>query len=376
MTTSNAPGVPARAGAGAAPDPGGPPPPAAPPLRARRRRGRGAAAQENRAGLLFSAPAVTGLLVFLIAPILMSLWVSFLDWDGQSNPLTPGQEFVGTDNYRRLLVEDTLLHRDFMLSVRNTLYYVLINVPLVTALSFGLALVVNQRLLKGRTFFRTVFYFPSVTSSVAVSITFLFLFQGAGAVNALLALAGVDGPNWFTDSRGVLHVLFAALGLVEEGTTPGWAAVPVGGLPLWEWLAGPSVALCAVIALTTWQSSGIYMLFFLAGLQNIPVSVEEAAVVDGASAWRRFRHVTLPLMRRSVTLVMTLALIATWQVFDQIYIMSQGAPAKTTITPAYLSYVRSFGDGQFGAGAAVAFALFGIIVVLTALQRWIGREKK
>ncbi|MFC7331144.1 carbohydrate ABC transporter permease [Marinactinospora rubrisoli] len=349
-------------------------PPRAGRLRPPRRR-RPTGAEEARAGWLLSAPALLALLLFLVAPVLMALWVSFLDWNGQSNPFDGDQEFVGVDNYRRLLAEDTLLHRDFMLSVRNTLYFVVLNVPAVTALAFALALVVNQRILKGRAFFRTVFYFPSITSSVAVSIVFLFLFQGSGAVNGLLALAGVDGPNWFTDSRGVLHVLLGALGLAEPGRTPEWAGGTLGGLPLWEWLSGPSVAMCAIIALTTWASSGTFMLFFLAGLQNIPASVYEAAMIDGASAWQRFRYVTLPLMRRSVTLVMTLVLIASWQVFDQVYIMSQGSPAKTTLTPAYLSYSRSFGDGQFGAGAAMAFVLFAIIVLLTVVQRWIGRER-
>ncbi|GAB3708788.1 carbohydrate ABC transporter permease [Nocardiopsis oceani] len=340
-----------------------------------RRRASPIHAGQERAGWLFTAPALTLLLVFVAAPIAMALWVSVLDWDGQSDPLAPGQDVVGADNYRALLAEDTLLRRDFMISVRNTLYYVLINVPLVTALSFGLALVVNNRLLRGRSFFRTIFYFPSITSSVAISITFLFLFQGTGAINQALAVAGVEGPNWFTDSRGLVHIVLGSAGL-DPDAPPAWLAdTTMGGLPLWEWISGPSVAMCAIISLTTWATSGTFMLFFLAGLQNIPESVEEAARIDGANAWQRFRHVTLPLMRRSVTLVMTLALIGSWQVFDQVYIMSQGAPAKTTLTPAFLSYVTSFTDGDFGAGAAVAFVLFAIIVSLTLVQRWIGRER-
>ncbi len=312
------------------------------------------------------------LLVFIVAPVVMAVWVSMLDWNGQSSPFSGRSEFVGGGNYSELLTEDTLAHRDFMTSVRNTVYYVLVGVPLVTALSFGLALVVNQKLLRGRGFFRTIFYFPSVTSSVAVSITFLFLFQGSGLVNALLGTVGVDGPRWFTDSRGVLHVLLSTVGIVD----PGWAVGNgAGGLSWWEWLSGPSVAMCAIIALTVWSSSGTFMLFFLAGLQNIPEEVEEAATIDGASSWQRFRLVIMPMMRRSITLVVTLALIGSWQVFDQVYILSQGTPAKTTLTPAYLSYARSFGDGRFGLGAAIAFSLFAIIIVLTVVQRWVGRER-
>jgi len=338
------------------------------------RRGRRSAvtAGQGRGGWLLTAPAVLALLVFIIAPVVMAAWVSLLDWNGQSSPFSGRSEFVGGGNYTELLTEDTLAHRDFMTSVRNTVYYVLVGVPLVTTLSFGLALVVNQKLLKGRGFFRTVFYFPSVTSSVAVSITFLFLFQGSGVVNAMLGAVGVDGPRWFTDSRGVLHVLLGAIGV----DNPAWAVGNgAGGLTWWDWLSGPSVAMCAIIALTVWSSSGIFMLFFLAGLQNIPEDVEEAATIDGTSSWQRFRLVIMPMMRRSITLVVTLALIGSWQVFDQVYILSQGSPAKTTLTPAYLSYARSFGDGRFGLGAAIAFSLFAIIIVLTVLQRWVGRER-
>ncbi len=329
------------------------------------------------AGWLFLSPALVVFVVFFVAPIALVLWVSFTDWNGHTNPLEPGgARFVGTDNFTALLADDGLLREEFAISLRNTFYYVLIAVPAVTALSFGLALVVNSRVLRGRGFFRTAFYFPSVTSSVAISITFLFLFSGSGVVNALLARIGVDGPSWFTDPRGVLHLLLDGLGVVDRDTPPGWASgTSVLGLPLWEWLAGPSVALVALLALTTWASSGTFMLFFLAGLQNIPPELDEAAAIDGASAWQRFRYVTLPQMRRMVLLVVTLSLIGTWQVFDSVFIISQGDPSKTTLTPAYLSYRRSFTEGAFGQGAAMALVLFTIIVVLTGAQRWITRER-
>ncbi|MBA3289569.1 MAG: sugar ABC transporter permease [Acidimicrobiia bacterium] len=306
----------------------------------------------------------------------MALWVSLLDWNGQSNPLTDF-DFVGLDNYQRLLTNDSLLREDFAIAVRNTLYYVLAFVPAVASLAFGLALIVNNRRLKGRGFFRTVFYFPSITSSVAISVTFLFLFQSTGVINTILGWIGIDGPTWFNDARGVLHIVLDGVGLVDPQSPPGWLADPnILGLSLWQWVAGPSVAMCALLFLAVWTSSGTFMLFFLAGLQNIPLEVDEASAVDGASKWQRFRYVTLPLMRPSIALVATLALIGSWQVFDQVFIISQGAPGKTTQTPAYLSYTKSFGDGQFGQGASVAFVLFAIIIVLTGIQRWISRERK
>ncbi len=340
-----------------------------------RRRRSPDATRQGRAGWLFSAPAVLAIVVFLVAPMLMALWVSVLDWNGQSNPFSGSAKFVGLDNYTALLGHDGLLRRDFSTSLRNTVYYVVLDVPLVTILSFGLAMIVNQQILRGRGFFRTVFYFPSITSSVAIGVTFLFLFQGNGAINAVLSLAGVKGPSWFTDSRGLVQIVLSGTGLVDPEHVPAFLNTEVLSISLWDWFAGPSVAMVAIIALTVWSSSGTFMLFFLSGLQNIPLEVEEAAAVDGATALQRFRRVTLPLMRRSVVLVVTLALIGSWQVFDQVYVMSQGAPGKTTLTPAYLSYVRSFTDGNFGGGAAIAFVLFAIIIIFTAVQRWLGRER-
>jgi multiple sugar transport system permease protein len=333
------------------------------------------AQRERYAGWLFCSPAVLALLLFLVAPMLMALWVSLLNWNGQSNPFSGAAQFVGLGNYADLLGHDGLLRQNFATSIRNTLYYVVLDVPLVTILSFGLAMIVNQQVLRGRRFFRTVFYFPSITSSVAIGVTFLFLFQGSGAINAILGFFGIRGPSWFTDSRGLIQIVLAGTGLVDPNHPPSFLDTQVFSLSLWDWFAGPSVAMCAIIALTVWSSSGTFMLFFLSGLQNIPLSVEEAAVVDGAGAWQRFRRITLPLMRRSVVLVVTLALIGSWQVFDQVYVMSQGSPGGTTMTPAYLSYTTSFGDGNFGGGAAIAFVLFAIIVVFTAIQRWIGRER-
>jgi multiple sugar transport system permease protein len=330
-------------------------------------------AAEGRAGLLFVAPAVLALLIFLIGPILMAAWVSLLDWNGQSSPFTGDYEFVGLDNYRDLLATDGLLRNDFMVSVRNTLYFVIGSVTGVTVLSFVLALAVNSRVIRGRSFFRLTFYFPSITSSVAISIIFLFLFTGSGVVNAVLGWFGIEGPRWFNDPRGVLHLALQGFGVSGP---PAWLAEnTAGGLSWWQWISGPSVAMCALIALSIWTSSGVFMLFFLVGLQDIPTELEEATAIDGAGSWHRFRYLTLPLMRRSIVLVITLSLIGSWQVFDQVFIISQGSPVKTTLTPAYISYVRSFGDGQFGVGAAVAFVLAAIIVVLTVGQRWLGRER-
>jgi multiple sugar transport system permease protein len=259
-----------------------------------------------------------------------------------------------------------------MISVRNTMYFVLLVVPSQTLVALLLAVVVNNRALRGRAFFRSVFYFPSITSSVAISVIFLFLFSGSGAVNALLEFVGIQGPNWFTDSRGVLHEALVLFGV--DGPPRFLEETTVGGLPLWDWLSGPSVAMMTIIALVVWTTSGTYMLIFLAALQNLPDNVHEAALVDGANWWQRFWKVTVPQLRPTIFLVATLGLIGTWQVFDQVYVMSQGDPAKTTLTPAFLSYQQSFAEGSFGVGAAIAFLLFLLIVGVTTLQRILLRD--
>jgi multiple sugar transport system permease protein len=304
----------------------------------------------------------------------MALWVSLTGWNGQGSPFTGDVPFVGTDNYTRLFTEDGLARRDFMTSIRNNLYYVAIVVPLQTALALFLAVVVNNRVLRGKSFFRTAFYFPSVTSSVAISVVFLFMFANSGAVNALLAFVGIDGPAWFSDARGLLHIGLGWFGV--DSAPAALAGTGVGGLSWWEWLSGPSVAMVAIMSLVIWTTSGTFMLMFLAALQSVPVVLDEAAEIDGASRWQRFRHVTLPQIKPAMFLVITLGLIGTWQVFDQIYVMSQGNPAKTTLTPAFLSYRTAFKDLDYGNGAAISFVLFMIIIVFTLVQRWVMRERK
>ncbi|MFJ2304248.1 carbohydrate ABC transporter permease [Streptomyces sp. NPDC087787] len=350
--------------------PGGPgPKPAAPARRVGRR-------SEGAWGWLFVSPAVLVLGLFLVLPTLMALWVSLLHWDGQSNPFSAQADFAGLDNYRALLTEDGLDRTLFATSLRNTVYYVLLTVPLQTFLALGLALVVNQRLLRARGALRTAFFFPSVTSSIAVSTIFLFLFQGSGAVNTALSWIGVKGPNWFNDPRGVLSLLLGGLGVVDTGHPSGVLADhSFMGLSWFEWLSGPSVAMCTIILLAVWTTSGTFMLIFLAALQDVPRELEEAAAIEGVSRFQMLRYVTLPALRPVLFLVLTLGLIATWQVFDQVYVMSQGAPGNTTLTPAFLSYSTAFDDADFGQGAAIAFILLVLILTMTALQRLLLRER-
>ena len=327
---------------------------------------------EGLAGWLFTLPIIVILGLFLFIPVLMALWVSFSDWSGRGSPLSSNVSFVGGENYAAITSGGGLAERNFGIALRNNAWYVLLVVPLQTALSLFLAVLVNRAVLRGRGFFRTAFYFPSVTSSVAITVLWLFLFSTTGVINEALSWIGINGPNWFNDPRGILHIALGAGGGSgpEALTSSGFL-----GITWWEWLAGPSVALTALIFMAVFTTSGTFMLLFLAALQNIGVELNEAAMMDGANAWQRFWLITLPQLRPTLFTVLTLGLIGCWQVFDQIYTGTQGAPGKTTITPAYLSYTSAFTDHQWGIGAAISFILFLIIIVFTIFQRWALRER-
>ncbi|WP_411284848.1 carbohydrate ABC transporter permease [Lapillicoccus sp.] len=330
--------------------------------------------REGVAGWIFTAPMIIILGVFLFVPVVMALWVSVTNWTGNVDPFGggPNATFVGASNYTDLFLKEGLTRQTFMQSIGNTFFYVLLVVPLQTMTSLLLALVVNNKLLKGKSFFRTAFYFPSVTSSIAISTVFLFLFSNSGAVNGFLKIFGITGPQWFGDSRGLLHLFLGLFG----ADNPSWAQGQIFGRSLWDWLSGPSVAMCVIIILAIWTTTGTFMLMFLAALQDMPVEVDEAAALDGVSAWQKLRLVTIPILRPAIFLVVTLGLIGTWQVFDQIYVMGKGNPDGTTMTPAFLSYNQSFTSIKYGSGAAMAFIVFLIIVVLTWFQRRVMREDK
>jgi multiple sugar transport system permease protein len=313
-------------------------------------------------GWAFSAPALIGLLVFVAIPIVATAWVSLRDWSGLTSPFAT--ESVGLENYRELLLEDGVRRTDFALSIRNNFYYVLFVVPMQTTLAFVLAVILNNKLLKGKGFFRTSYYFPSITSSIAVTLIFVFLFQVNGAINALLPFENI---NWLDNANGLFH---NALGVIGIDQPPAWMAeTEVMGVTLWQWIAGPSVAMFAIILLVTWSTTGTFMLIFLAGLQSIPESVEEAAKVDGASTFQTFWRVIVPLMRPTIYFVVTIGLIATWQVFDQIYATNFGGPQKTTVTPAFLIYFQSFRNSEASLGAAIAVLLLLVIMFFTFIQR-------
>lgn len=268
----------------------------------------------------FLLPALVILALFFFGPIAFAFVVAFFDW----NLLVPGQTFVGVDNFTELAADEV-----FLVSIRNTLVYAAGVVPVQTALALLLAVAVNQQ-IPGRAFFRAAFYVPAVTSAVVTSVIFLWIYSKPGLLNYLLSWFGIEGADW---------------------------------------IGSPRYALGAIMLLNIWSTSGFFMIAFLAGLQNIPAALYEAATVDGAGRWATFRNVTLPGLRPTLFFVVTLGLIGCFQVFDQIYVMSAGGPANATTTMSYFIYNSAFKYFRFGYASAAAIVLFVLILAVTLLQR-------
>lgn len=324
------------------------------------------------AGLTLVSPAVIIFVIFLIVPLLMALYFSFTDWSG-TRPLDQpdAYQFIGFDNYERWVLDGRRVD-DFYRAVRNTVYYVVGVVPIQTIFALVLAVIVNQKWLRAKGFFRTAFYFPSITSSIVVSFIFLFMFSTGGPINAILnaIIPNYEAVAWTTNNEGLFHLFIGNFGITED-TVGMWAQTEIFDIELWDWIAGPSVALSTIMALAIWTTVGTLMVVYLAALQGIPSSVYEAAEIDGASGMDTFRFITMPLLAPTTFFVITVGLIGTFQVFDQIYVLQNDQTARTTTSVAYLVYSTAF-EGtspNLAEASAIAIVLFFIIFIATILQR-------
>ena len=259
--------------------------------------------------------------IFIFFPIVFAFIVSFFDW----NLLLPDKPFVGLSNYVEVLKDPV-----FRKAVKNTIVYTIGVVPTQTLLSLFLAFMMNQK-FKGRTFFRVAFYLPAITSSVVTSIIFVWIYSKPGLLNYLLSRLGVTSDI--------------------------------------DWLTNPHTVLVSIMMLNIWTTSGYFMISFLAGLQSIPVSLYEAAQIDGASTWTQFWKITFPMVRPVTYFVVVMSLIGCFQVFDQVFVMSSGGPDNASTTMSYYAYKNSFKYFRFGFGAASAIVLAIIIFGTTWLQK-------
>lgn len=281
-------------------------------------------------GIALVAPNVLGLMFFFGIPVLMAFATSFYRWNAIKPP-----EYVGLENFQTLVAD-----RYFWQALGNTLKLLLMSVPTGVGLALGVAVLLNQR-LRGRSVFRAIYFLPVVTSTVAASIVWTWVFQ----------------PRY-----GLLANLLGPLD---------------AGLAELQWLTRPDLVLYPVAVVTVWQRLGFDMVLLLAGLQAIPRVFYEAALIDGANRWQRFRRVTLPLLSPTLFLVIVLSVINAFQVFDQVYVMTSrtvaGGVGGSATTLAYFLYRRGFVNSEFGYASAVALVLFLIILGVTVFQLRIQR---
>jgi multiple sugar transport system permease protein len=276
----------------------------------------------------FLAPTILGLAALSAGPIVASLGISLTDWDLLSPP-----ELVGLENFAGLLGDQR-----FLLALRNTAFFTLTSVPIGLVLGLGLALALDQK-IRGIAIIRTAYFLPVVTSTTAIALVWLWIYSPQG-------------------------------GLLND-------ALGVFGIPSQKWVSDPFWAMPAIVVMSVWQGLGTTVIIFLAGLQAIPQEYHDAAAVDGAGAWGRFRHVTLPLLTPSLFFTGILAFIGAFQVFDQVYVLARpGEPTKATITLVYFIYESGFENFKMGYAAAASWILFLIVAALTILyfrsqRRWV-----
>jgi multiple sugar transport system permease protein len=277
----------------------------------------------------FILPNLLGFAIFTLFPMVFSLGLAFMNWDG-ANVVT----WAGLENFRELLHDET-----FRIALLNTFYYVIGTVPPTMVAALGLALLLNQP-LRGRNFFRTTFFFPYVASLVAVAVVWNMLFNPAmGPVNQFLVALGVENPP--------------------------------------RWTASVDWAMPTVIMASIWKGMGYYMVIYLAALQGIPSYLYEAAEIDGANAWQKFRYVTLPMLTPATFFVSIMLTIAAFKVFDLILVMTDGGPGRATNVLVIHTYNTAFREFRFGYSSAIAMVLFVIVLIITIVQfrmekRWVN----
>jgi multiple sugar transport system permease protein len=281
--------------------------------------------QEAVLAYLFLLPTLIGLALFTVGPVVAGFLVSFTNW----NILLPPQ-WVGWDNYQALVTQD--LPRKVLW---NTLYYTLLNVPLNMAVALGVALLLNQQ-IRWTSFYRAVYFLPVVSSTVAASLIWTWLYSpNFGPINYFLGLVGIKGPPWL-------------------------------GSTTW--------AMPAVILMSVWKGFGTNMLIFLAGLQGMPQEVQEAAMIDGANRWQRFWRITWPLLTPTTFFVLIISCIVSFQVFEQVFVMTDGGPAYATTVLGLFIYLNAFRYNNMGYAAAAAYVLFALTLAFTLAQfRFQGR---
>ncbi len=294
-----------------------------------------AARREERTAYLFLAPGLALFFVFVLVPVVAAFYLSFCRYDIIHSP-----NWIGLTNYQRI-GRDVADHGVFYLSLRNTAQYAIGTIPLGMALALTLALLVNVG-LRGVSIYRTTYYLPVVTSLVAISMVWMWLYDpNYGLLNYLLELV----------SRAASVVMQRHI-----------------SLPPQTWLANPKQAMPAIVLMSIWRGLGYNMVIYLAGLQGIPEHLYEAAKLDGATPWQRFKAITWPLLKPTTAFIFVVSVIGASQVFAQVYVMTNGGPNNATTTIVHQIFQNAFSFMKMGYASAMAFVLFGIIFVLSLVN--------
>jgi len=282
---------------------------------------------------LFSSPAIILLLVFLAIPFLMAIYLSFTDQRLIPNPNLPTQ-VVGLRNFLRLVDDEA-----FLRGVLNNFYFVLVVVPIQTALALFLAILINQK-IKGVNTYRTVYFAPVVTSMVVVAVIWTFLYNPAGMINSFIRV------------------------------------LSFGTLGPYNWLQDTILVFPAIMLLSIWQGVGFQMVIYLAGLQEIPSDMYEAAEVDGAHKWHQFVNITWPLLRNTTIFVVITTTILAFRLFDQVKVMTNGGPQNASMTTIVYVIEQGWGQLKVGYASAISVVFFIIVLVISLLQRRVLREER
>ncbi len=300
---------------------------------------------------LYILPALIIVICFRTIPILASFTASFSDYD-----IGGFHGFVAFSNYERMFTDGR-----FWNSVSNTVFFVLGVVPAGIAIPLALAMLLRGE-LKGKAIYRTIYFLPVVTSAVAVSVVWTWLFKPeAGPINGVITALGGDPLMWLREPRGVFEMLFSSVGIHLRGV-----------------LAGPSLALVSLMIVSVWKSIGYNTVLFLAGLENIPGTYYEAAKLDGAGKWGTFRHVTWPLLSPTTFYVLIMSTIASFQTFALVYVMTPppgGGPLGTTNVIVFYLFQKAFDRFDIGYASAISVFLFVVLLGLTILQRRFGERR-
>jgi len=301
-------------------------------------------------GYALLAPAVILLLVFEFFPLFYGLFISTCNW--RLNCGDNFERFIGLDNYTRAFSDP-----EFLNALTVTITYVAISVPIQLGLALVLAYLLFQK-IRGKEILRVAFFLPYITSTVASAAVWGYLYSpDKGLFNTIAKWIGFPPQRWLGEPAGIFTMLGQAAGV----SIPSWAA-------------GPSLALVALIVYTTWVFIGFDITIFLAGLGNISSELYDAAKVDGASGWKLFRNITLPLLSPTTFFLITVTIIGTFRAFNHIYVMTLGGPIGTTTTGAIFIF-NQLRANRFGYSAALSFLLFFIILIVTVIQYRISSRR-